>query len=118
MCGLAMNIMSFIHLLKRVDFGRSLGLVHIIKSKAEPATTRMKRLLEVLSAYSFNLSFMKGKDMSDFLSRQGTDNSNPHEIIPISFDMQAILRDRYYNIGQEKESRYLIQHGLKLKLVE
>ena len=23
--------------------------------------------------------------------------------------MQAILRDRYYNIGQEKESRYLIQ---------
>ena len=35
--------------------------------------------------------------------------SNPHEIIPISFDMQAILRDRYYNVGQEKESRYLIQ---------
>ena len=23
--------------------------------------------------------------------------------------MQAILRDRYYNLGQEKESRYLIQ---------
>ena len=51
---------------------------------------------------------MKGKDMilSDFLSRQRTDDSNPHEIIPISFDMQAILRDRHYNIWQEKESRY------------
>ena len=54
---------------------------------------------------------MKGKGMilSDFLSRQRTDDSNPHEIIPISFDMQPILRDRDYNIGQEKESRYLMQ---------
>ena len=47
--------------------------------------------------------------LSDFLSRQRTNNSNPHEIIPISFDMQVILRDRYYNVGQEKESIYLIQ---------
>ena len=46
----------------------------------------------------------KIKDMilNDFLSRQRTDDSNPHEIIPISFDMQAILRDRYYNVGHEK----------------
>ena len=35
------------------------------------------------------------------------DSSNPHEIIPISFDMKAILKDRYYNIGND--SRYLIQ---------
>ena len=40
--------------------------------------------------------------LSDFLSRQRMDNSNPHEIIPISFDIQSILRDKYYNIGQEK----------------
>ena len=87
-----------------------MALVHILKSKAEPAVTRIKRLLEMLSAYSLNLYYMKGKDMmSDFLSRQRTDHSNPYEIIPISFDMQAILRVRYYNIGQEKESRYLIQ---------
>ena len=26
--------------------------------------------------------------LSDFLSRQGTDKSDPHEIIPISFDMK------------------------------
>ena len=45
--------------------------------------------------------------LSDFLSRQRTDNSNQYEIIPISFDMQAILKDRYYNVG--KDSRYLIQ---------
>ena len=114
MCGLAINIVSFAHLVKRIDFDAivdHLALVHILKSKTEPATTRTKRLLEVLSAYSFKLHYMKGKDMilSDFLSRQRTHNSNPHEIMPISFDMQAVLRDRYYNVGQEKKSRYLIQ---------
>ena len=53
--------------------------------------------------------------LSYFMSRQRTDDSNPHEIMPISFDMQAILRDRYYYIGQEKENRYLIQAGSQAK---
>ena len=68
--------------------------------------TRIKRLLELISSYSFNLYYMKGKDMirSDFLSRQKNDNSNPHEIIPISFNMCKILDDNYYNI-----EKYLVQ---------
>ena len=33
--------------------------------------------------------------LSDFLSRQKNDNSNPHEIIPISFNMYKILNDNY-----------------------
>ena len=112
MYGLAINIVSFAHLLKRVDCDAivdHLALVHILKRKTEPVTTRIKRLLEVLSAYSFNLYYMKGKDMilSDFLSRQMIDKSNPHEIIPISFDMKEIFKDRYYNMGNE--SRYLVQ---------
>ena len=91
MCGLATNIMSFAHLLKRVDFDDivdHLALVHILKSKTEPATARIKRFLEVLSTYSFHLYYMKGKDMilSDFLSRQRVDKSNLHEVIPISFE--------------------------------
>ena len=90
MCGLAINIASFAHLLKKVDFDAivdHLALVHILKSKTEPTTPRIKRLLKVLSAYSFNLYYTKGKDMilSDFLSRQEIDKSDPHEIIPISF---------------------------------
>ena len=97
MCGLTINIVSFAHLLKRVDFDAivdHLALVHILKSKTEPATTRIKRLLEVLSAYSFKLYYMKGKYMilSNFLSRQREDTSNTCEIIPISFHMQAILK--------------------------
>ena len=84
-------------------------MLHIIKSKAEPATTRIKRLLELLSSYSFNLYYIKGKDMtlSDFLSRQKHDNSNPHEIIPISFNMQGVLQDKYYNIRNLE--KYLVQ---------
>ena len=74
MCGLAINIISFAHLLKKVYFDAivdHLALVHILKSKTGAATARIKRLLEVLSAYSFNLYYMKGKDMilSDFISR-------------------------------------------------
>ena len=112
MCGLAINIVSFTYLLKRVDFDAivdHLTLVHILKSKTEPATIRIKRLLEVLSAYSFNLYYMKGKDMilSDLLSRQMIDKSKPHEIITISFDMKATLKDRYYDIGNK--SGYLVQ---------
>ena len=109
MCGLAINITSFTHLLKKVDFDAivdHLALVHILKSKTEPATPRIKRVLEVLSAYSFDLFYMKGKDMilSDFLSRQGTDKSDPHEIIPISCDMKAILNDKYYNVEEEEKA--------------
>ena len=73
LCALAINIASFSHLLKRVDFDAivdHLALTHIIKSKMEPVTTRIKTLLELISLFSFNLYYMKGKDMilSDFLS--------------------------------------------------
>ena len=99
MCGLAINIRSFIHLLKIVDIDTivdHLALVHILKGKTEPATTRIKRLLKVLGAYLFNLYYMKGKDvtLSDFLLRQMINISKPNDIIPISFDMKAIPKDR------------------------
>ena len=52
LCGLAINIASFSHLLKRVDSDvimDHLSLTHIIKNKAEPATIRIKRLLELIN---------------------------------------------------------------------
>ena len=103
LCGLAINIASFSHLLKRVDFDAivdHLALTHIIKSKAEPATIRIKRLLELISSYSFNLYYIKGKDvvLCDFSSRQNNNDSNPHEIIPISFNMHKVLQENYYKI--------------------
>ena len=46
MCGLAINVASFAQLLKRVDFDAvvdHLTLMHIMRSKAEPATNRIQR---------------------------------------------------------------------------
>ena len=103
---------QFSHLLKRVHFDAIVdhsALTHIIKGKAAPATSRIKRLLELISSYSFNLYYIKGKDMilSDFLSRQNHHDSNPQEIIPITFNMHNLLHEKYYNI--EKTERYLVQ---------
>ena len=75
LCGLAINIASFSHLLKRVNSDAildHLSLTHIIKSKAKPATVRRKWLLQIISSYSFNFILHEGKDkvLSDFLSRQ------------------------------------------------
>ena len=53
--------------------------------------------------------------LSDFLSRQEQDHSNPHEIIPISFNMQNILQSRYYNISEREEGKYFIQTRLQAR---
>ena len=118
MCGLAMNIATFSHLLKKVDFDAivdHLAITHIMRCKVEPATTRIKRLLELLSPYSFHLYYIKGKDMvlSDFLSRQKSDNSNPHELTPISFSLKDQVSDYFYCIDNEinlpSKDKYLVQ---------
>ena len=118
MCGLAMNIATFLHLLKKVDFDAivdHLAITDIMRSNAEPATTRIKRLLELSSPYSFNLYYIKGKDMvlSDFLSRQKLDNNNPHELIPISFSLKDQVSDYFYHIDYginiPSQDKYLIQ---------
>ena len=124
MCGLAMNIATFLHLLKKVDFDAivdHLAITHIMRSKAEPATTRIKRLLELLSPYSFNLYYIKGKDMvlNDFLSRQKMDDSNPHELIPISFMLRNQVDNHFYHINgeinQPRNDSYLVQTRSQVK---
>ena len=55
--------------------------------------------------------------LSDFLSRQKIEDSNPYKVISISFNMQNILYDRYYNIcKREGECKYLGQTGSQSKL--
>ena len=124
MCGMVMNIATFSHLLKKVDFDAivdHLAITHIMRSKAEPATTGIKRLLELLSPYSFNLYYIKGKDMvlSDFLPRQKTDDSNPHELIPISFTLKSQVDNHFYHIdnkiNQPKNDRYLVETRSQVK---
>ena len=51
--------------------------------------------------------------LSDFLSRQQTDDSNPHELIPISFLPRDQVSDYFYCIDNEiklpRKDKYLVQ---------
>ena len=97
MTGLVINIHLWKHLLLRVEFDCAVdhrALPYIMKSKNLPATGRIIRLLEHLAGYSFNLYYVKGKDMilCDYLSRIAVDNGDPGEVIPISFNALAQYR--------------------------
>ena len=68
---------------------------------------------------------MKGKDMilSDFLLQQKNDDSNPHEIIPISFNMYQVLENKFYLGNNSCNDKYLIQirslaKSSSIKLIE
>ena len=90
MTGLLVNMNLWKKLLKYREFDAAVdhaAVAQIMKAKIEPATTRIMRLLDRLSAYSFNLYYVKGKYMilSDYLSRHRQKDLDPSELIPISF---------------------------------
>ena len=97
MTGLLVNMNLWKNLLKHREFDAAVdhvAVAQIMKAKTEPATTRIMRLLDRLSAYSFNLYYVKGKDMilSDYLSRQRQKDLDPSELIPISFCCLRVYR--------------------------
>ena len=51
--------------------------------------------------------------LSDFLSRQKTDDSNPHELIPISFSLKSQVNNHFYHINNEinlpRRDKFLVQ---------
>ena len=51
--------------------------------------------------------------LRDFLSRQKTDDSNPHKLIPISFSLKDQVSDYFYHIDNEnnlpRKDKYLVQ---------
>ena len=87
------NVAAFKHLLRNANFHvycDHSALVH--KAKREPPTLRLKKLIENLSEYKFDIYFLKGKEMhiSDFLSRHPDNEGSPNEIIPIAFMLQEL----------------------------
>ena len=67
------------------------AVVQNLKSKELLATGRIGLLIRKLGPLPFNLYYGKGKDLilTDFLSRIKSDDSDPNEVLPISFiDMQ------------------------------
>ena len=97
MTGLLVNMNLWKNLLKHRKFDAAVhhvAVAQIMKVKTEPATTRIMRLLDRLSAYSFNLYYVKGRDMilSDYLSRHRQKDLDPSELIPISFCCLKVYR--------------------------
>ena len=107
MTGLLVNMNLWKNLLKHREFDAAVdhaAVAQIMKAKTEPATTRIMRLLHRLSAYSFNLYYVKGRDMilSDYLSRHRQKDLDPSELIPISFCCLKIYRSIIDNrVGEE-----------------
>ena len=90
MTGLLVNMGIWKTLLKRCGFDVAvdhLVVVQILKAKTEPATPRIMRLLNQLSSYSYNLYFVKGKDMvlADNFSRHRKSDDYPYGLVPVHF---------------------------------
>ena len=91
--GLETSVAAFKHLLKGTHFEvftDHAAIPMIMKSKAEPATDRIKRLLEKLSNYSMTVSFRKGSSLviADYLSRNPPP-PEPTDDHPIAFPIQS-----------------------------
>ena len=74
MTGLLVNMGLWKNILHHREFDAAVdhvAVTQILKAKTEPATNRIMRLLDRLSAYSFNLYYVNGKDMiiADYQSR-------------------------------------------------
>ena len=59
--------------------------------------------------------------LSDFLSRQKMDDSNPHKLIPILFTLRSQVDNHFYQINSRtdkpKTNEYLVQTDHKQNLV-
>ena len=90
MTGLLVNMGLKKTLLRRCEFDAAvdhLVVDQILKAKTEPATPRIMRSLDELSAYSFNFYFVKGKNMvlADYFSRHRESDDDPYGLVPVSF---------------------------------
>ena len=87
------------------------AVTQILKAKTEPATTSIMRLLDRLAAYSFNLYYVKGRDMimADYLSHHRTKDSDTSELLPISFcpltSYYKSLEENAYCIGTRASAK-------------
>ena len=97
MTGFLVNMNLWKNLLKHREFDAAVdhvAVTQIMKAKTEPATTRIMRLLDRLSAYSFNLYYVKGRYMilADYLSRHRNKDIDSSKLIPINFCCMNVFR--------------------------
>ena len=97
MTGLLVDMGLWKNILKHREFDAAVdhvAVTQIMKAKTEPASNRIMWLLDRLSAYSFALYYLKGKDMilADYLSHHRLQDEDPSELVLINFF-------QLYNIG-------------------
>ena len=119
MTGSLVNMNLWKSLLKHREFDAAVdhvAVAQIMKAKTEPATTRIMRLLDRLSGYSFNLYYIKGRNMilADYLSRHRTRDRDPSELIPISFCSLEIYRSMI-ETGDYQTEKYHIHTRAKAR---
>ena len=118
MTGLLVNMNLWKNQLKHRKFDAAVdhvAVAQIMKAKTELATTRIMRVLDRLSAYSFNLYYVKGRNMilADYLSRNRSKGIDPSESIPIRFCCMNVYRGlldsgiglEVYNIGTRSSTK-------------
>ena len=95
--GIYANVTASKHRLRNSNFTLYCdhsALVHMMNGKKEPPTLRLKKLIENLSDYKFDIKFLRGKVMfvSDFLSRHPDKEESCNDpIIPVAFLMKEIV---------------------------
>ena len=80
-----------------------LAVMEILTSKSMTTSQRIGRILELLFSYNFSLHYVKRQDLSlsDFLSQIALNNSDLHESIPISFNVQEQLQEYYHQCREQ-----------------
>ena len=122
--GLYQNVLAFKTILKNTHFEAIVdhsALVYIMKSKKEPPTNHIQKLIELLSDYSFSLYYKKGAEMviCDLLSRMcAPGGGDPlKDPIPIACNCQQTL-DEVAVVDGEPSRRvtrsFAKQHGISV----
>ena len=123
MTGLLVNMNLWKNLLKHREFDAAVdhvAVTEILRVKTEPATTRIMRFLDRLAAFSFNLYYVKGRDMimADYLSHHRTKDSDMSELIPISFcpvtTYHRYLEENAHGIGTRASTKVASEVGPKV----
>ena len=126
--GLLINISAFKHLLKGCEFDAFVdhsAIVQILKSKEEPCTNRLQKLILKLSEYAFKVGYKKGSDLvlADFLSRAPReDDSEIDRVIPVAYslfsDQDLMVEETINPVTQPRERTvtraYAKQMGIKV----
>ena len=119
--GLWINVNAFKHILKGVEFDAYVdhsAIVQIMKSKQEPCTLRLQKLLLKLSEFSFLTYYKRGSDLclADFFSRAPRDDdSDIDRIEPIAFPLlhDEILKGTH-EIANPMTRSYAKAHGISV----